>query len=117
MKEIVQGKEEAIYALPVREMQQMEYLTGSLHALYDFDDYIGRLATPEQYTELRKCLDEVVLYKKTTPKATFAYGGFSGTQVAMSHFSGLSIYVPQQALSALNNWYKNTEWYQAVYAE
>lgn len=117
VKEIVQGKEEEIYALPVSEMQQLEYLTGSLHALYDFDDYIGRLATPDQYTEFRKYLDEVVLYKQTTPYATFAYGGFSGTQLAMNHFSGLSIYVPQPALSTLNSWYKNTEWYQAVYAE
>ena len=117
VKKIVKGKEEAIYSLPVSELQQLEYLTSSLHALYDFDDYISRLATPEQYTEFRRCLDEVVVYKETTPYATYAYGGFSGTQLAIDRFSGLSIYVPQKALSSLNNWYQNTDWYKAVYAE
>lgn len=117
VKEIVKGKEEAIYNLPVSELQQLEYLTRSLHALYDFDDFISRLATPEQYTAFRQCLDEVILYKQTTPFATYAYGGYSGTQLAIDRFSGLSIYVPQKALGSLTAWYKGTDWYKAVYAE
>lgn len=117
VKEIVNGKEETIYNLPINEMQHLEHLTGTLHALYDLDDYIRRLATPEQYAKFSQCLDEVVLYKQHTPSATYTYGGFTGTQVAIHHFSGHSIYVPQKALDSLNEWYKKTDWYKAVYAE
>lgn len=115
VKEIVNGKEETIYNLPINEMQHLEHLTGTLHALYDLDDYIRRLATPEQYAKFSECLDEVVLYKQHTPSATYTYG--RGTQVAIHHFSGHSIYVPQKALNSLNEWYKKTDWYKAVYAE
>lgn len=117
VKEIVKGKEETIYNLPINDMQHLEHLTGTYHALYDLDDYIARLATPEQYAKFSQCLDEVVLYKQHTPSATYVYGGLTGTQVAIRHFSGHSIYVPQKALSSLNEWYKNTDWYKAVYAE
>lgn len=117
VKEIVKGKEETIYNLPINDMQHLEHLTGTYHALYDLDDYISRLATPEQYVKFSQCLDEVVRYKQHTPSATYVYGGLTGTQVAIRHFSGHSIYVPQKALSSLNEWYKNTEWYKAVYAE
>lgn len=111
--EILRGKEAEIFALPINEMQQLEYLTARYHALYDLDDFIGRLATSEQYDTFRKCLDEAVVYKLTTPQATYAYN--NGAQIAMDHFSGLSVYVPQETLPTLNEWYKNLSWYRAVY--
>lgn len=115
-KEIVQGKTDDIYALPIKEIQQLEYLTYNRHALYDYDDFISRLATPEQYTAFRKLMDETVLYKNHTPRAIFAIGG--GTTLPINHYSGLSIYVPQKTLTSLNAWYKqHIVWYNAVYAE
>lgn len=115
-KEIVQGKTDDIYALPIKEIQQLEYLTYNRHALYDYDDFISRLATPEQYTAFRGLMDETVLYKNHTPRAIFAIGG--GTTLPINHYSGLSIYVPQKALASLNAWYKqHIVWYNAVYAE
>lgn len=115
-KEIVQGKTDDIYALPIKEIQQLEYLTYNRHALYDYDDFISRLATPEQYTAFRGLMDETVLYKNHTPRAIFAIGG--GTTLPINHYSGLSIYVPQKALTSLNAWYKqHIVWYNAVYAE
>lgn len=114
VKDIVKGKEEAIYNLPISELQQLEHLTNSQHALYDFDDFISRLATPEQYTVFRECLDEVILYKQTTPFATYMN---RTTPLAINRFSGLSIYVPQKALGTLTAWYKGTDWYKAVYAQ
>lgn len=115
-KEIVQGKTDDIYALSIKEIQQLEYLTYNRHALYDYDDFISRLATPEQYTAFRGLMDETVLYKNHTPRAIFAIGG--GTTLPINHYSGLSIYVPQKTLTSLNAWYKqHIEWYNAVYAE
>lgn len=113
-KEIVQGKTEDIYTLPIKEMQQLEYLTYNRHALYDYDDFISRLATPEQYTAFQKQMDETVLYKNHTPRAIFG----NGSTLPINHYSGLSVYVPQKYLATLNTWYKqHIEWYKAVYAE
>ena len=36
--------ESDLFAVPVSELQIMEYLTPNYHALYDFDDYVSRLA-------------------------------------------------------------------------
>lgn len=113
-REIFHGKtEQDLFDVPAGSLQQMEYLTPTYHALYDFDDYVSRLATKEQYAAFRGALDKAVVYKATTPKSYFAYGG--GIRLAMDKFSGLSIYVPQEALSKLNEWYKDLEWYKDVY--
>ena len=109
-REIVIGKENTIATLPIQELQQLEYLGYTYHALYDFDDFISRLATETQYTNYLSILNKVVLYKKTTPNATYAKG-----QLVINQFSGLSIYVPQDGLATLNDWYKGMEWYRAVY--
>ena len=111
---IFQGKgEEALFAVPVQELQIMEYLTGNVHALYDCADYMRQLATDAQYEEFQSCLDRAVIYKATTPKSAYAYA--YGTYLPINRFSGLSIYVPQAELADLNNWYQQLEWYQAVY--
>ena len=109
-REIVIGKENTIATLPIQELQQLEYLGYTYHALYDFDDFISRLATETQYTNYLSILNKVVLYKQTTPNATYAKG-----QLVINQFSGLSIYVPQDGLATLNDWYKGMEWYRAVY--
>ena len=111
---IFQGKsEEELFAVPVQELQIMEYLTGNIHALYDCADYVRQLATDAQYEEFQSCLDRAVIYKATTPKSAYAYA--YGTYLPINRFSGLSIYVPQAELAELNNWYQQLEWYQAVY--
>ena len=109
-REIVIGKENTIATLPIQELQQLEYLGYTYHALYDFDDFISRLATETQYTNYLSILNKVVLYKQTTPNATYFKG-----QLVINQFSGLSIYVPQDGLATLNDWYKGMEWYRAVY--
>ena len=109
-REIVIGKENTIATLPIQELQQLEYLGYTYHALYDFDDFISRLATETQYTNYLSILNKVVLYKQTTPNATYFKG-----QLVINQFSGLSIYVPQNGLATLNDWYKGMEWYRAVY--
>ena len=111
---IFQGKsEEELFAVPVQELQIMEYLTGNIHALYDCADYVRQLATDAQYEEFQSCLDRAVIYKATTPKSAYAYA--YGTCLSINRFSGLSIYVPQAELAELNSWYQQLEWYQAVY--
>ena len=111
---IFQGKsEEELFAVPVQELQIMEYLTGNVHALYDCADYVRQLATDAQYEVFQSCMDRAVIYKATTPKSAYAYA--FGTYLPINRFSGLSIYVPQAALAELNSWYQQLDWYQAVY--
>ena len=105
--------EEELFAVPIQELQIMEYLTGNVHALYDCADYMRQLATDAQYEEFQSCLDRAVIYKATTPKSAYAYA--YGTYLPINRFSGLSIYVPQAELAELNSWYQQLEWYQAVY--
>ena len=56
-----------------------------------------------------------VIYKATTPKAVYAYPYPYGSYLPVNKYSGLSIYVPQEALPKLNEWYKDLEWYKDVY--
>lgn len=107
--------ESDLFAVPVSELQIMEYLTPNYHALYDFDDYVSRLATEEQYNAFKRSMEKAVIYKATTLKAVYAYPYPYGSYLPVNKYSGLSIYVPQEALPKLNEWYKDLEWYKDVY--
>lgn len=108
--------EEELFAVSVKELQLLEYLTGSVHALYDAADYVRQLATDAQWAQFESCLERVVLYKAATPKSAYSYPSYGGGSfLPIERFSGLSIYVPQRELSELNTWYQQMEWYQAVY--
>lgn len=110
---IFKGKTDAeLFAVPAKELQLMEYLTPNYHALYDMDDYVKRLATTDQYTTFQQAMDKAIIYKAATPMSFYAYGYQA---IAINKFSGLSIYVPQEALPKLNEWYKSLAWYKAVY--
>lgn len=111
--EILSSKtEEDIYALPLAEMQVLEYLTSSApHMLYDFDDFIRHLATDEQYARFSACMDSAVVCKYTTP---YSYYDTVGAK-QMEHYSGLSVFVPQSSLGMLYAWYKRLAWHGAVY--
>lgn len=105
--------EEDIYALPLSNMQILEYLTYSQpHMLYDFDDFIQNLASSEQYERFTACLEKAVVSKYTTPSSY--YGALGGAR-PINHFSGLSVFVPQPSLTKLFDWYKQLAWYKAVY--
>lgn len=114
VNEILKDKtEEDIYALPLSEMQILEYLTASKpHMLYDFDDFIRHLANNEQYERFNACMEKAVVSKYTTPYSYYAalYGAKK-----IEHYSGLSVFVPQPSLTKLADWYKQLAWYKAVY--
>ena len=105
--------EENIYALPLSNMQILEYLTySSPHMLYDFDDFIKYLANDEQYQRFTTCMGKAVISKYATPYSYYAalYGARK-----IERFSGLSVFVPQPSLTKLSDWYKQLAWYKAVY--
>ena len=103
--------EEDLFAINPNELQLMESIKRGNHALYDFDDYISHLATPEQYETFKRCLDQAIVYKACTPRVFFEKRGY----ITINKFSGLSIYVPQKELGKLNEWYKCLDWYKDVF--
>jgi hypothetical protein len=115
-REILRGKEETIFELQIANIQLFERLGKPNHSLFDFADYIKQLATDEQYARFEKALNEVVPYKKTTDIAYYANeGDISGFPIDRERFCGITSYVPQRQLEKLNNWYKQLDWYKAVY--
>ncbi|MDR1645260.1 MAG: hypothetical protein LBS05_05485 [Tannerellaceae bacterium] len=115
-REILLGKYET-FDLPVENIQRMEYLRDTDHALYDLGDFIRQQATSEQYARFMEALGKVVVYKNTTQEAF--YSGYDGQgrylTIDKDRFCGISAYVPQLQLTALNEWYKQLDWYKAVY--
>lgn len=88
-----------------------KYFRTPYYNMYDFDDYIGRIATPEAYTPFEAALNEAVLVKKATPSFLLSSYGFY-----ITHFSGLSTFILHPTLNeAIVNEYKKTDWYKAVY--
>lgn len=115
-REILSGREEDVFNLPIEQIQIIERLRTVDHALYDFGDFIKQMASPEQYSRFEKALKEVVIYQSTTDIAYYANaGGLAGFQIDRERFCGISAYVPQPQLEALNEWYKQLDWYQTVY--
>ena len=114
VNEILKDKtEEDIYALPLSDMQILEYLTTSKpHMLYDFDDFIRHLASNEQYERFTTSMKKVIVSKYATPYSFYA-AIYSAKKI--DHYSGLSVFVPQPSLTRLFDWYKQLAWYKAVY--
>lgn len=116
VREILYEQKDAISQLPTAEIQALDYLSSRYHLLYDFDDFIAHLATPEQYEAFTCSLEKVVLYKASTPEATFGISG--NPQITIDHFSGLSVYLPQSGFTTLNDWYHvHTAWGKAIYGD
>ncbi len=105
--------ESDIYSLDLKEMQRLEYLYRSPGMLYDFNDYIKQLATAEQYDRFISCLDKAVVYKAHTPKSYYAA---IGNALPINSYCGLTVFVPQESLPKMLEWYQQrVSWYQAVY--
>jgi hypothetical protein len=115
-REILQGKENAIYELPIGDIQLLERLGNPYHALYDFSDFVKQLATPEQYDTYKNCLAAAVIFTETTDIAFYsAEGDYEGFPIDRSRFCGLTAYLPQEQLERLTTWYKDLDWYKTVY--
>lgn len=77
---------------------------------FDLEDFIARVATPQELDQLRQALDKVVLYKAATP--AFLDGPSYGFDIR-TH-CGLTTYIPDPAKSYLNEYYRSLAWNQAV---
>lgn len=106
---LLQGKESDLQAVLPSTVQTVDYLSAYHHFLFDLEDVIRQVATDPELEAFEQAMQQVILYKATTPYITFGYSG--NPQIAMQHYSGLSLYLPQTNHSKLNDWYfRETAW-------
>jgi Clostripain family. len=73
---------------------------------FDLGDYLQKLS-PERYDELQTIFDHCVLYKAHTPSY---YSDGTHVLQTIDAFSGLSVYIPQTAYPAANEYYERLKW-------
>lgn len=100
---IFQATQEQIMTLDRSQVQA--YFRYGKHWYYDLDDFVGRLADSNQYRTFTSALQKAVIFKDTTEE-------FIGLPI--THYSGLSIYIPRPEYTVLNNYYKTLAWNKAT---
>ena len=95
---------EAIRTLDRSQIQAYHRFSG-MYWFYDLDDFVGRVATDEEYRTFLSALDRTVLYKDATEMFI---------NLKINHYSGLSVYIPRDGYANLNSFYKTLQWNKAT---
>lgn len=75
---------------------------------YDLREFLREIGNGPELEAFEKQLERTVIYKKTTPK-------MFGEEVPEDKFSGLSVYIPKERWSSMNDFYSGLSWYRTVY--
>ena len=102
-KEIYQTNREKISSVNVSSIQR--YYRGSKRWFFDFEHFIEKIATQEQYERFTMALNKAVLYKSSTPYFF---------DIKMNRCCGVSTYIPVPANSTLAKAYKTLKWNEAT---
>lgn len=81
------------------------YFRYNKHWFYDIDDFVQQVADDGEYQAFNRALNQAVIYRDATDYFL---------DLEISHFSGLSIYIPRREYTVLNNYYKTLAWNQAT---
>ena len=100
---VFQQHREQILTLDRSKVQA--YFRYGKHWFYDLDDFVGQVATESEYRAFTDALRKAVMFKDATEE-------FIGLPI--THYSGLSIYIPRPEYTVLNNYYKTLAWNQAT---
>lgn len=84
---------------------------GNTMFYFDFDQYMEELTQGgELYDAFTEALDNAIIYKANTPRYYSNVNGFND----INHFSGLTVYIPQQSYPYMNREYAKLKWAKAV---
>jgi hypothetical protein len=101
--------------LPLNKIQACDYGAGRYKSLlFDMKEYLDTLSVGEQSKAIKNELERAIPYTETTDLVFFT-GGSKGAVNVAGRLNGLSIYVMQPQYPQLNNWYKQLDWYKAIY--
>jgi hypothetical protein len=93
----------------IQEVQRFDR-NRTYRLFFDFEDYYSRLLNSEaKRIELRRLIDNCVLWKQATPSFLIQSGGF-----VIERHSGLTTYILQDNFPALNSRYEDTQWYKDI---
>ena len=81
------------------------YFRYNKHWFYDIDDFVQQVADDSEYQAFNRALNQAVIYRDATDYFI---------DLAITHYSGLSIYIPRPEYTVLNNYYKTLAWNQAT---
>ena len=97
--------------IPSLNMDDIQgYFRYDRHYFYDLDDFIGRIALPEQYSAFKDAMDKAVISKYYTENFFIA----PGAEFEIKKFSGLSTYIPNPENKFLDEFYKQFAWNKTV---
>ena len=83
------------------------YYRSNYHWFYDLYDIVDKAgADSEEKAELQNALDKCVIYKANTPKFM--------SNLTISVYSGLSMYLPCHGSMELSKYYRTLEWNEAT---
>ena len=105
LKPIVEAHIDAIDRIsiaPVQQFGRSQYR----NKIFDLADFVRQFATEEEYLSFEESLSKTVVYESHTPH-------FISYFIRTS--CGMSTYIPQSSQEALNEAYRQTQWYGAVY--
>jgi hypothetical protein len=100
-----------------QNIQSFERISTPSHVFYDLDHYLSTIrggTMPAEYNAFRAQLDRTVVYCNSTKRffSIFDHGGY----VDVKHFSGLAVFIPWSGTNPLMDMYRQTAWYEYVYA-
>lgn len=81
------------------------YFRNDKHWYYDIDDFMQQVAIDEEYLAFNRALNQAVIFRDATEYFL---------DIPITHYSGLSIYIPRTEYTVLNNYYKKLAWNQAT---
>lgn len=105
--DIVRAHRDRFAVMDPSSVQRYYRSTTDWHWFYDLRDiavHAGASAT--ELEKMDSALSGAVIYKAATP-------GFFGSQLTITHYSGLSSYIPDARWTKLNAYYKELEWNKA----
>jgi len=114
VKEILAGGgRERISSLRIKDdelVSVQRYFRMGKHWFYDLDDYVSQICPDDAlYSNFTAAMGRAVIYMNATPSFMPGYGGFR-----ITHYSGLSSYVPRPANGYLDSYYKKLDWGVAI---
>lgn len=83
------------------------YFRPTFYNMYDFEDYISRIATEEQLSTFKTSLDKAVIYKLKTSQFLFP----------INKYCGLSCFVVTSRYPDANKRYEEQDWFKAAYQD
>lgn len=82
----------------------------ALPRYFDFAQCVEQVATPSEYAEFEKRLNDIVVWKASTLTFMTGYNGFD-----IKRHCGLTTYIEQPELAKLNASYRQTAWWRATH--